>query len=47
LDLIKNRTLATKIAKTNAKDKEDGKIQKNSSPSPHSYKYEEAYDKTR
>ena len=46
LDLIKDRTYATKIHKPNKKDQEGGKISKNNSPSPHSYKFEEAYDKT-
>ena len=46
LDLIKERTYATKIVKPKDKDKDSGKIQKNNSPSPHSYKYEDAYDKT-
>ena len=46
LDIIKNRTYATKIHKPNPKDKDGGKVQKNNSPSPHSYKFEDSYDKT-
>ena len=45
LNKIKARTLATKISKPNPKD--SIKLPKDNSPSPHTYRKEEAYDKTK
>lgn len=43
LNKIKPRTLATKIGKPNPKD--SMKLPKDTSPSPHTYRKEEAFDK--
>jgi len=45
LDKIKNRTLATKIAKPSAHEEEKRKPVRNNDPSPHTYRNEEALDK--